>query len=69
LAEVSMYDANNTTVNNPDFQNIYNRQIAKGEEALIRADEELGANHPLRTIFWSAKAWLHGQIAIKLAEL
>ncbi|MFQ6084384.1 MAG: PKD domain-containing protein, partial [Candidatus Aminicenantia bacterium] len=68
LAQVSLYDAKNTPVSNPGFQEIVEYQIAKAEEELIKAEQELAGDHPGRAIVKSAKSWLHSQLAIKFAS-
>lgn len=69
LAQVSLFDAENTPVKNPKFQKIIENQIKKAEQEIQKADKELQKNKLDKAIARLAKSWLHSQLAIKLANL
>jgi len=69
LAEVSLFDAKNTPIQNPKFQKIVEFQIKKAKEELAKAKKELSKNRPDKAISRIAKSWLHCQLAIKFANL
>ncbi len=69
LAEVSLYDAKNTPIQNPKFQKMVEKQIKKSEKELQKANQEIQKNRPDKAIMRLAKSWLHSQLAIKFATL
>ena len=68
LARVSLFDAKNTSIQNPKFQKIVEFQIKKAEEELAKAEKELEKGRPDKAIMRLGKAWLHSQLAIKFAN-
>lgn len=68
LVKVALYDAKNTSIENPKFTKLVEHQIAKAEEELIKAEEELAKNRPDKAIMRFGKSWLHAQLVIKLAN-
>lgn len=69
LANVSLFDAKNTPVQNPKFQKIAEKQIELAEKELQKSNEELEKGRPDKAILRLAKSWLHSQLAIKFANL
>ena len=68
LAQVSLFDAQNTPIKNPKFQKIVENQIKKAEQEIESAEKEWEKNRPDKTIMRLAKSWLHSQLAIRLAN-
>jgi hypothetical protein len=69
LAKASLYEAKNTSIQNPKFKKIVEKQIEKSEEELLKSEEELSENRPDKANIRLAKSWLHSQLAIKFAIL
>jgi len=68
LAKIAIYDAKNTSIQNPKFQKIVKSQIKKAEEELLKAEKEISQNRPDKAIMRFSKAWLYAQLAIKFAN-
>lgn len=68
LAQVSLFDAKNTPIQNPKFKKIVDNQIEIAEKELQKAEQELTKNRLDKAIPKLAKSWLHSQLAIKLAN-
>jgi hypothetical protein len=67
LAEVALEDARNAPVQNPRYEGIYNRFIAKAEREFDRAMQLLDSS-PVKAILHFGRAWQDAQRAIRFAN-
>jgi len=68
LATTAINDAKNTSVQNPEYQKIVDRHIAKAEKEMEKA-RKYQEDKPALAINHFKLAWIHAQIAIKSAEI
>jgi len=68
LAEVSLFEAKNTEIQNPKFEKIINHLIKRAERELIQANKELERKRPDKAIVRLSHSWLHSQLAIKFTN-
>lgn len=68
LTKISLYEAENTPIQNPKFKKVVEKQIEMAEKEIIKAEKELEKDRPDKAIMRFGKAWLYAQLAIKFAN-